>query len=81
MDKIFNVFNSISTNVNLEKTFKIKNIKQLYEIIYIYWNVKQEQVKFDYNEYSKLYIVKLTNKFGETFAYIGDINFNPYVEY
>lgn len=81
MKKIFNVFNSISTDVNLEKKFKLKNIKQLYEIIYTYWNVKQEQVKFEYNEYSKLYMVKLTNKFGETFAYIGDINFNPYFEY
>ena len=80
MKKIFNVFNS-STNVNLEKKFELKNLKQLYEIIYTYWNVKQEQVKFDYNEYSKLYTVKLTNKFGETFAYIGDINFNPYVDY
>ena len=37
----------------------------------------------EYNENIELdecYVVKLTNKVGETFAWIGDINFNPYNE-
>lgn len=78
MKKIFKIYNAISTDVDLEGTIEVNNIDELYEIIHKYWNVRPIQVRFTYNEYSTFYVVSLTNKTGETFAWIGDINFNPY---
>lgn len=60
---------------------EVKNIQELFEFIYKHWCVGSTQVSFEYNENIELnecYIVKLTYKLGETFAWIGDINFNPY---
>lgn len=80
MNKIFKIYNSISTNVDLEGMFEVSNVNEVYNIIRKHWGVQSFQVKFRYNEYSKFYEVTLTNKVGETFAWIGDINFNPYNE-
>lgn len=78
MGKYFKIYNSISTDVDLEGMFEVKDIQHVYEIIRKYWGVQPFQVKFKYNEYTKFYEVILTNKLGEVFAVIGDINFNPY---
>lgn len=78
MKKIFKVYNSVSTDVDLEGTFDVNDINEVYDIINNYWKVQSFQVKFKYNDYSKFYEIALTNKLGKTFAWIGDINFNPY---
>lgn len=57
---------------------EISTTEELYYIIREYWNVGPSQIKFDYNEHAKMYDVRLTSKTGETFALIGNINFNPY---
>ena len=76
MKKIFTIYKSVpETDAN---GIEISAIEELYNIIRKYWNVGSSQIKFDYNELAKLYYVRLTNKTGETFALIGDINFNPY---
>ena len=81
MKKIFKIYNSVSTDVDLDGMFEVKDIQEVFEIIRKYWNVGKYQVRFEYNSYSTFYVIKLTNKLGETFAYIGDINFNPYEEF
>lgn len=81
MGKIFKIYNSVSTDVDLDGMFEVKDIQEVFEIIRKYWNVGKYQVRFEYNSYSTFYVIKLTNKLGETFAYIGDINFNPYEEF
>lgn len=74
--KIFTIYNLVpESNVD---GFEVSTTEDLYDIIRIYWNVGPSQIKFDYNEYAKMYDVRLTSKTGETFAIIGDINFNPY---
>lgn len=79
---IFKIYNPITQDNLLEENcIEIKNTKELYDIIGKYWNVGPNQIKFDYNDYLKQYIVKLTNKTGETFANIGELNFNPYIYY
>lgn len=78
MGKYFKIYKSISTDVDLEGMFEVKDIQHVYEIIRKYWGVQSFQVKFKYNKYTKFYEVILTNKLGEVFAVIGDINFNPY---
>lgn len=78
MKKIFKIYNSVSTDVDLDGMIEVADTKEVYNIIRKYWNVGPIQVKFKYNDYSKFYEVILTNKVGETFAYIGDLNFNPY---
>lgn len=55
----------------------IVNLFLLIILLFI-WNVGPSQIKFDYNEYAKMYDVRLISKTGETFVIIGDINFNPY---
>lgn len=74
MKKIFTVYNLVPDTNEIE----VSTIEELYNIIRKYWNVGPSQIQFDYNEYTKLYDVRLTSKTGETFALIGDINFNPY---
>lgn len=81
MKKIFKIYNSVSTDVDLNGMIEVKDIHEVFEIIRKYWNVDKYQVRFEYNSYSTFYVIKLTNKLGETFAYIGDINFNPYEEF
>jgi hypothetical protein len=78
MKKIFKVYNAVSTDVDLEDSIVVRDIDEVYDIIRGYWGVQSFQVKFKYNDYSKFYEIALTNKLGETFAWIGDINFNPY---
>lgn len=78
MKKIFKIYNSVSTDVDLDGMIEVADTKEVYNIIRKYWNVGPTQVKFKYNDYSKFFEVILTNKVGETFAYIGDLNFNPY---
>lgn len=78
MKKIFKIYNSVSTDVDLEDKIEVSNIDEVYEIIRGCWGVQSFQVKFKYNEYSSFYEVVLTNKVGEPFAWIGDLNFNPY---
>lgn len=78
MKKIFKIYNSVSTDVDLEGMFEVADTNEVYKIIRKYWNVGPIQVKFEFNDYSKFFEVILTNKVGETFAYIGDLNFNPY---
>lgn len=78
MKKIFKIYNAVSTDIDLEDTIEVSNIDEVYDIIRSYWKVQSFQVKFKYNEYSKFYEIALTNKLGETFAWIGDLNFNPY---
>lgn len=76
MKKIFTIYNLVpEADAN---GIEVSTIEELYNIIRKYWNVGPSQVYFDYNEYAKLYDVRLTSKTGETFALIGDINFNPY---
>jgi hypothetical protein len=76
MKKIFTVYNLVpESDAN---GIKVSTIEELYNIIRKYWNVGPSQIQFDYNEYAKSYDVRLTSKTGETFALIGDINFNPY---
>lgn len=74
MKKIFTVYNLVPDANDIE----ISTIEELYNIIRKYWNVGPSQIQFDYNELAKTYYVRLTSKTGETFALIGDINFNPY---
>lgn len=74
MKKIFTVYNLVPDTNEIE----VSTIEELYNIIRKYWNVGPSQIQFDYNEYAKSYDVRLTSKTGETFALIGDINFNPY---
>lgn len=78
MKKIFKIYNAVSTDVDLEDKIEVSNIDEVYEIIRGCWGVQSFQVKFKYNEYSKFYEIVLTNKLGEGFAWIGDLNFNPY---
>lgn len=76
MKKIFTIYNLVpESDAN---GIEVSTIEELYNIIRKYWNVGPSQVRFNYNEYAKLYDVRLTSKTGETFALIGDINFNPY---
>ena len=76
MKKIFHIYNLVpESDAN---GVEVSTIEELYNIIREYWNVGPSQIQFDYNEYAKSYDVKLTSKTGETFALIGDINFNPY---
>lgn len=76
MKKIFTIYNLVpESDAN---GIEVSTTEELYSIINKYWNVRPSQIQFDYNEYAKLYNVKLTSKTGETFALIGDINFNPY---
>jgi hypothetical protein len=76
MKKIFTVYNLVpESDAN---GIEVSTIEELYNIIRKYWNVGPSQVQFNYNEYAKSYDVRLTSKTGETFALIGDINFNPY---
>lgn len=76
MKKIFVIYNLVpESDAN---GIEVSTTEDLYDIIRIYWNVGPSQIKFDYNEYAKSYDVRLTSKTGETFALIGDINFNPY---
>lgn len=78
MKKIFKIYNAVSTDVDLEDKIEVANIDEVYDIIRGCWGVQSSQVKFKYNEYSKFYEIVLTNKLGESFAWIGDLNFNPY---
>lgn len=78
MKKIFKIYNAVSTDVDLEDKIEVSNIDEVYEIIRRCWGVQSFQVKFKYNEYSKFYEIVLRNKLGEPFAWIGDLNFNPY---
>ena len=78
MKKIFKIYNAVSTDVDLEDKIEVSNIDEVYEIIRGCWGVQSFQVKFKYNEYSRFYEIVLTNKLGEAFAWIGDLNFNPY---
>jgi hypothetical protein len=76
MKKIFTIYNLVpESDAN---GIEVSTTEELYNIIRKYWNVGPSQIQFDYNEYAKLYDVRLTSKTGETFALIGDINFNPY---
>lgn len=76
MKKIFTIYNLVpESDAN---GIEVSTTKELYDIINRYWNVGPSQIQFDYNEYAKSYDVRLTSKTGETFALIGDINFNPY---
>jgi hypothetical protein len=78
MKKIFKIYNAVSTDVDLEDTIEVTDIQDVYDIIRSCWGVQSFQVKFKYNEYSNFYEIALTNKLGEIFAWIGDLNFNPY---
>ena len=76
MKKIFIIYNLVpEADAN---GIEVSTIEELYNIIRKYWNVGPSQVQFDYNKHANLYDVRLTNKTGETFALIGNINFNPY---
>lgn len=76
MKKIFTIYNIVpESDAN---GIEVSTIEELYNVIRKYWNVGPSQIQFDYNEYAKSYDVRLTNKTGETFALIGDINFNPH---
>lgn len=76
MKKIFTVYNLVpESDAN---GIEVSTTKELYDIINGYWNVGPSQIQFDYNKYAKSYDVRLTNKLGEAFALIGDLNFNPY---
>lgn len=81
MKKVFKLYNSVSNDLNFENQFiEVQNINELVEFICEHWGVDPTQVRFEYNENIELgecYIVKLTNKVGETFASIGYINFKP----
>ena len=85
MKKVFKIYNSVSQDLYFENQFiEIQNRNKLFEFIRKHWGVGPTQVRFEYNENIELdecYVVKLTNKVGETFAWIGDINFNPYNEF
>ncbi len=76
MKKVFTIYNLVPESE--ADGIEISTTEELYNIIRKYWNVGPSQIKFDYNEYAKMYDVRLTSKTGETFAIIGDINFNPY---
>ena len=82
MKKVFKIYNSVSQDLYFENQFiEVHNKSELFEFIRKHWGVGPTQVHFEYNENIELdecYVVKLTNKVGETFAWIGDINFNPY---
>lgn len=82
--KYFKIYNSVSQDLWFDNPFvEVKNKQELLEFIRKHWGVGSTQVRFEYNENIELdecYVVKLTNKVGETFAWIGDINFNPYNE-
>lgn len=78
MKKIFKIYNAVSTDVDLEDRIEVSNINEVYDIIHSCWGVEPFQVKIKYNDYSKFYEIAITNKFAESFAWIGDINFNPY---
>jgi hypothetical protein len=76
---ILHIIKCFSINLlNNYNTIVVRDIDEVYDIIRGYWGVQSFQVKFKYNDYSKFYEIALTNKLGETFAWIGDINFNPY---
>lgn len=85
MKKIFKIYNSVSQDLYFENQFiEVQNRNELFEFIRKHWGVGPTQIRFEYNENIELdecYVVKLTNKIGETFAWIGDINFNPYNEF
>lgn len=85
MKKIFKIYNSVSQDLYFENQFvEVQNRNELFEFIRKHWGVGPTQVRFEYNkniELDECYIVKITNKVGETFAWIGDINFNPYNEF
>jgi len=85
MKKVFKIYNSVSQDLYFENQFiEVQNRNELFEFIRKHWGVGPTQVRFEYNENIELdecYVVKLTNKIGETFAWIGDINFNPYNEF
>jgi len=84
MKKIFKIYNSVSQDLWFDNQFiEVQNRQELLEFIRKHWGVGPTQVRFEYNENVELdecYVVKLTNKVGETFTWIGDINFNPYNE-
>lgn len=84
MKKVFKIYNSVSQDLWFDNPFiEVNGNQELFEFIRKHWGVGPTQVRFEYNEnigLDECYIVKLTNKFGETFALIGDINFNPYNE-
>lgn len=84
MKKVFKIYNSVSQDLWFDNPFvEVKNKQELLQFIRKHWGVGSTQVRFEYNENIELdecYVVKLTNKVGETFAWIGDINFNPYNE-
>lgn len=84
MKKVFKIYNSVSQDLWFDNQFvEVKNKQELLEFIRKHWCVGSAQVHFEYIENIELdecYVVKLTNKVGETFAWIGDINFNPYNE-
>lgn len=76
MKKIFTIYNPVlESDTN---GIEISIIEKLYNVIRKYWNVEPSQIQFDYNEYTKLYDVRLTSKIGEIFALIGNIHFNFY---
>jgi hypothetical protein len=76
MKKIFTIYNLVpESDAN---GVEVSTVEELYNVTRKYWNVGPSQIQFDYNEYAKSYNVRLTSKTGETFALIGDINFNPY---
>lgn len=76
MKKIFTIYNLMPEFDS--NSIEVSTTKELYDVIRKYWNVGPSRIQFDYNEYAKSYDVRLTSKTGETFALIGDINFNPY---
>ena len=76
MKKIFTIYTLVPESE--ADGIEVSTTEELYNIIRKYWNVGPSQIQFDYNKYAKLYDVRLTSKTGETFALIGDINFNPY---
>ena len=85
LPKYFKIYNSVSQDLQFDNPFvEVKNKQELLEFIRKHWGVNQNQVRFEYNENIELdecYVVKLTNKVGETFAWIGDINFNHITKY
>jgi hypothetical protein len=82
MKKIFTLYNPIYQGIfNGHNVFEIKNMEDVYNIIHQNWKVGKSQVRFDCEEDDDLeqyYIVRLVNKVGETFAWVGYINFNPW---
>lgn len=81
MKKVFKLYSSVVKDLNCKNQFiEVHNINELVEFICKHWGVDSNQVRFEYNEnidFDECYIVKLTNKVGETFACIGYINFKP----